>query len=361
MRKALDHLSEYRDHAGLAYDVRAPVDADGKLVQKRVDAWLNEICKPGIPLGYERAFQRWQASFRPGRDVLLEASAESRLLIGHGNPAPTEVGITLHHTWGVPVIPGSALKGLTAHFVAACYGADAGEQAPERTLFAGPTYSEDGRVTVQPGDTYRHLFGAPAVPGPDGTLLRAYQGKVVFHDALWIPQRDRPWLARDVLTVHQQSYYRERSRPPNDYDNPNPVAFIDVPPGEMFLVALSCEDDALRQMAARFVEEALCDWGVGGKTAAGYGRMSVRNTKVRAPQARASGSPVLAELEGWLREHKQVSHREQLERIEHEWLARLQALPPAAHDQVEKLMNKQFKKSKRGEQRDALIRKIRQR
>lgn len=353
MRKALDRLNMYPDHRGLAYDVRAPIDDDsGKVNQQLAGKWLDAICKPGIPTGYAQAVERWQASFRQGRDVVFEVRTEGRLLIGHGNPAPTDVGITLHHTWGVPVLPGSALKGLTAHFVATCYGADPDERAPEREPFVGPGH-DDGR---RAGDIYRRLFGVSAMREPGGDLLPAYQGEVVFHDALWLPRGSGPWLARDVLTVHQRTYYQGRDSLPNDYDDPNPVAFLSVPSGVGFLVALSCDDGTLLQMAERFVGEALGEWGIGGKTAAGYGRMSVHERKRLEPP---DGSPALEEFEGWLQSNKQVKQGEQLERIEREWLVRLQSLAPAEQERVARLLTKQIQNQKKRAQRDALLRKIR--
>jgi CRISPR-associated protein Cmr6 len=52
----------------------------------------------------------------------VEVELLSRLLVGHGTQSPTEVGLTTHRTWGVPVVPGTALKGLLSHYVDAVYG-----------------------------------------------------------------------------------------------------------------------------------------------------------------------------------------------------------------------------------------------
>jgi CRISPR-associated protein Cmr6 len=156
--------------------------------------------------------------------------------------------------------------------------------------------------------------------------------------------------------VHQPSYYRGRDTPPNDYDAPNPVTFLSVPAGVAFIVALSCEDGALRDLAERFVKEALREWGIGGKTSAGYGRMSVCGAKPLKP---ADGSPVLNEFADWLRSsQKQVTQGEQLACIERDWLVRLQSLPPSERERVKKLLIKQIKSPKKQKQRDDLIRKI---
>ena len=232
-------------HLALAYDAWAPVadgspeqpavsDKLGKVPDENKTGWLERLEQSAIGDDYRRFYDLWKGSFSVGR--LGEVDLTTRLLVGHGNGSATGVGLTVHHTWGVPMIPGSALKGLCAHYTAATYGS----KDRERTDFAGPVWEEPGRRRVKeaPGDYYRALFGAPDVDND------ASAGLVVFHDALYVPGSapgDRPF-AVDVLTVHQRSYYgqdKERGgtpgeRWPNDYDSPNPVGFISVRPGTRF-------------------------------------------------------------------------------------------------------------------------------
>jgi CRISPR-associated protein Cmr6 len=208
--------------------------------------------------------------------VTCEVEARSRLLIGHGNPSGADVGLTVHRTWGVPVIPGSALKGLTAHYVDAVYGGD----EPERRQWLGPTW-RDGRVRKgdHAGAAFGALFGAPAVDGEEGSERG---GIVAFHDALYVPgsAKDRPF-ARDVLTVHQKPYYDNKGGDwPNDWTSPNPVGFITVRPGARFLLALT-GPQAWRERAMELLLKALTEWGVGGKTSAGYGRLACVEVRSR--------------------------------------------------------------------------------
>jgi len=131
-----------------------------------------------------------------------------------------------------------------------------------------------------PGEVHRALFGAPATTTdaayyPDAGETR---GAVVFHDALYVPQsaRDDKPFAVDVLTVHQKDYYNQQGRRggPTDYDDPNPVSFLTVKPGAQFLFALSGPTE-WTEFALRELVEALIEWGIGGKTSAGYGRFKV--------------------------------------------------------------------------------------
>lgn len=261
-------------HAGLAYDVWAPIDCAGqdpKVRDKRRHPWLAAVSGIATPDGYAKAFNRWRESLHDAYTRTAEVTLASRLLIGHGNPSPTDVGLTLHHTWGVPVIAGTALKGLLAHYMDAAYG--------ESEEWCGVTYggNGDGPPVAPPGKDYRELFGAPDTQtGPARDAGReALQGAVIFHDALWNPNNcDRLPLAPDVLTVHQRDYYNSKGGSwPNDYDSPNPVSFLTVEPGAKFLVAVSCLDPAWAEFAITELLKALEEWGVGGKTAAGYGRI----------------------------------------------------------------------------------------
>lgn len=274
-RDALRDLRDLPDHAGLCYQRAAPIKSgDGKFDSDRARPFFEHLERLAPDASYTAAQRRWKASFEAaqgaGRALLWSASAETRLLIGHGNPAPTGVGLTLGHTFGMPLLPGSGLKGLCAHYTQVVYGPDPGEAAAERAPFRGPRYDDKGRLVAPPGDVYRRLFGAPPTGGRDDDGAR---GEVIFHDA-WL-EAGPPPLARDVLAVHQPSYYT-KGQAPVDHESPIPVSFLTVRPGARFTLALTSDaDDAakLLDLAKRLLSEALEHWGVGGKTAAGYGRL----------------------------------------------------------------------------------------
>lgn len=273
MRSALPER-RLPDHPGLAYEVWAPFGADGKVPDEDRARWLAAVAERPAPDDYQRAFERWKASFGAPADVVVEVESVSRLLVGHGLGSATDVGLMLHRTWGVPVIPGSALKGLLAHWVDAVHGPEPGKNEPDRLPFAGVEW-QGRRIVLGPGAVYRALFGAPEAdeeaPGRPNTARR---GLVSFHDALWVPNTPSATpLAIDVLTVHQKRYYDSMGgSPPVDWDDPNPVTFLSVRPHARFLLALSGPAE-WTGLAKALLLEALADWGVGGKTAAGYGRL----------------------------------------------------------------------------------------
>ncbi len=336
MRVALRPLAgrvEEGAHAGLLYERYAPAKVHGK--DPKTDPWeqwLSGLEAHPEPKGYSAAYKRWEDSLRQSYTVTFRARADSRLLVGHGNASPTGVGLTLHHTWGVPVVPGSSLKGVLAGYLRAVYGDDA-------------------------ADARRRLFG---VPGEDGA--QAHAGEVIFHDAQWVPHPHEsagkklpPFLSRDVLTVHHAGWYGGSSEWPNDYESPNPVAFLTVRPGGCFLVALSLapgmeadpQAEAFLSWTARRLDEALRHWGVGGKTAAGYGRLVRQgNFDIRSPLRPVRASPALTEFLAWVkaRQQDQTHKRQVLTQFEEVWLPQLTSLAPEARgasaDALRRLVNK---------------------
>jgi CRISPR-associated protein Cmr6 len=280
-------------NVSLGYDAWAPVGADGKVPEGERPDWLASLADIPIPADYRYFFDRWRASLtRPG-DRVREVTLAGRLLVGHGNSSAVEVGLVLHHTWGVPVVPGSALKGLLAHYVEATYGPEDQDLPPweqpegeerERSRYQGVTW-RGGRIQRGPGDWYRSVFGAPKADEDEAYEQRqqahgASRGKVVFHDALYVPgsaEEDRPY-AVDVLTVHQKPHYDDHLRYPSaatwpsDFADPNPVAFLTVRPGVRLLLAVSGPPE-WSEPAEQLLLDALERWGVGAKTSAGYGRI----------------------------------------------------------------------------------------
>ncbi|HYH97866.1 type III-B CRISPR module RAMP protein Cmr6 [Hyalangium sp.] len=344
-------------HAGLGSARWAPLRA--LLAKNEQDAavrsdWLDRLAQCREPVRYAHAYDRWRAALQGPDTLCFTVRALGRVLVGHGNTTAAGVGLTLHHTWGVPVLPGSALKGLTAGYVEAVYGPGPGEQNPEREPFRGLTW-EGSRMARGPGDVFRRLFGAPDVDEPG---RQASAGKILFHDALWVPAEagTAPMLARDVLTVHQRRYYESSGGEwPGDFDDPNPVSFLTVAPGGRFLVALELAPDveggrALLERAGRYLTEALKDWGLGGKTAAGYGRFSREEASPRP--ARELQTPALAELKAWLEEQKaaEVPQREQFRLLEREWWERLLGLVGEERRAAGQLLKKYLKLKRREEQ-----------
>lgn len=101
--------------------------------------------------------------------------------------------------------------------------------------------------------------------------------ELVFFDAL--PVDGSFDLALDVLTPHYQDYYRGEE-PPTERLSPKPHTFLTVVQTTFeFWVAIDPKHpDAMQALAdtMEYLKRVITEWGVGGKTSAGYGRFSIQ-------------------------------------------------------------------------------------
>lgn len=182
----------------------------------------------------------------------LRAEPLWRLAIGLGNRGNAhEIGMSLHGTYGWPVIPGSSLKGLAASWA----------------VQSGVKDEEIARI-----------FGAPRIGGTgESRQAGAARGSVRFLDA--IPAGARARVTVDVLTPHVKPYYdstakdsRKRPVPPAEHHNPVPVSFLTI--SGAFAVDLYGPEEDVNQ-AAQWLADAGDELGAGAKTAAGYGYLKL--------------------------------------------------------------------------------------
>jgi len=172
-------------------------------------------------------------------------TTRSRLVVGLGNPNPSENGLTFHHVYGFPMIPGSAQKGLCAHYVK----------------------DFEGKSETDP--IYQEIFGG-----------KIQKGKVIFLDAFPLLVGNalpEGLLDLDIMNPHYQEYYSSQGKtPPVDYLNPNPILFLAVGSGVPFQFTLMAphKHRTFLDMAGTWLKSALKIMGIGGKTQVGYGRLS---------------------------------------------------------------------------------------
>jgi CRISPR type III-B/RAMP module RAMP protein Cmr6 len=185
-----------------------------------------------------------------GQDAAwAEWSTASRLAIGLGAEHPWENGFSLDFSCGVPVLPGSALKGLCRAW--------AKWQGMESKLT-------------------RRLFGSEL---GDDEAARA--GDLVFLPAYPAPQSGQSLLEWDLLNPHLPGYYRATQEDREarrieavPTDDPLPVSFLAVPAGVPFVFRLLSRPGSAPGTADEglsILARALADLGIGAKTAVGYG------------------------------------------------------------------------------------------
>ena len=293
---------------------RAECHHPGLLLQRYLDGTLPDHNKPqerralfnaainasradSLQKSYAEAFQRWLTSFQEGEPYASTAvKTRCRLILGLSTQNVLETGLRLHHNFGVPIIPGSALKGLASHY---CHQAWGGGALPIDQEVAVP---DESLAFRRNGEFHDAVFGKT----DDG-------GLVVFHDAWIEPESLRQGsLHLDVMTPHHPQWQLNEA-PPTDFDSPIPITFLSVT--GTFKIHLSW-NDSRQEHAAGWLErtrtlllEALDEWGIGGKTSSGYGRMIVESATAKPAGPIEATGPIYQKGDKLVAVQKTVSNK----------------------------------------------------
>lgn len=198
----------------------------------------------GEPPGYAEAYERWRQEIHALPGVTLAATfqvdPDSRLATGIGAASVLETSIAMNRLWGMPIIPGPALKGLASHFAQA-------------------VHSRRGRLT---NDHLADLFGT--------TEASSY---LTWLDAWSVPGANEKPFELDVVTVHHRSWYQDPQKVPSDFEDPIPSYSLTA--RGSFLIAVQAPDEAWAVAGMTLLTQALDQWGIGAKTgSSGYGRLT---------------------------------------------------------------------------------------
>ncbi len=193
----------------------------------------------------------------------IEKKFSYKLVIGLGDPSVTETAITLHHTYGVPYIPGQALKGSARnYFLESYYNIEAKRFIDEES------YNLDLKITYR--NMYKYIFGDD-IHGEDNE-----KGAVIFFDTFPLNKVN---IEKDVMTPHYGNYYRNGQDPIDEF-SPNPISFYTIKNTQFnFMIAinknkLNLDYDKyqyLKKFTIGLFKSMLEEHGIGAKTALGYG------------------------------------------------------------------------------------------
>lgn len=298
---------------------------------KYQDGWLRtdvlrrfQDAPPAVRRLQAATYARWLATTAGAQT--FRARTLGRLVVGLGGKGVLEFGLTLQHASGLPIIPGSALKGLTRTYALLVIAAELGLSPFGLTQLASLAKRNDSRrkarlpmlptplefldEAMATGATAHSQDLAPLAETMDIMLGKALgtenpqqlaatvvtrlnqlpeaaryraafgsqgaSGDCIFYDAVVAELPPAGALFElDVMTPHFGEYYGSNgAKPPHDAGKPVPVTFMTVAAGTTFAFAIGTRrggDPAAAQQARAWLGAALHELGVGAKTAAGYG------------------------------------------------------------------------------------------
>ncbi|GAB4362703.1 MAG: hypothetical protein Kow0060_19110 [Methylohalobius crimeensis] len=237
--ETLDLPVSHWENTGLLFDRRLPAwERDDNERGEIFGKFIQAVCESGVPEIYGLAYQRWLAAVsEEDRFARWFGQTDGRLFLGLGLPHVLEAQVTRNRTYGIPVIPGSALKGLARGWAGKYGGLDK--------------------------DAIEVLFGA-AGDEPE----TAESGYLIFHDAWWVPGSKQFPYVREIVTVHHQAYYQGGEEEATDFDSPNPNHQIAVHGTFLFVIEGA---KAWADLGLDILKRGLQERGIGAKGAAGYG------------------------------------------------------------------------------------------
>lgn len=183
--------------------------------------------------------------------ISFKGAVLDRLIIGLGGHSIFETSITLHHVYGVPYIPGQAIKGVLRNFII-------------KEEFN--SVEQDALVSPQ----FQFIFGT-----------QDNQGNVIFLDAY----PDKFEIVKDIMTPHHSDYYQKDNSMPLDNDKITPIQFLAVQKAIFnFNIGIrkvnTIEMDIIEKYIVTNLVEALAFGGIGAKTSVGYGFFDVELNSV---------------------------------------------------------------------------------
>ena len=171
-----------------------------------------------------------------------------RMVVGLGSNHVQETNMTLDHVYGIPYLPGSAVKGVVRSWVIQEYFTDEAEAT--RDCQAG-----DSVTLRQKKENFFTVFGS-----------QKFAGKVHFLDAL--PDRGVRFDI-DIMNPHFSEYYTG-SKLPTDFQRLIQIYFLTLK-NTHFRFLIAAKEAGSLQLAKDWLTEAIGNRGFGAKSAVGYG------------------------------------------------------------------------------------------
>ncbi len=213
------------------------------------------------------------------QSFVIEAKLTSPYVSGLGMAHPTETGLVLDHTTGLPYIPAASQKGVMrlAHIINSLLDSDEKWLELDTLFEKGVVKKEKNRDTDKMEICWQEDNAGKTLFGFSGEK-DALAGQLVVLDAYPLTS---PTLGEEILNPHFMKYY-SGDRGPTEDQSPIPIKFLVVKPGSRFIFrlllrrqlahVLETNQEKLASLLEKNINRAIIEEGMGAKTALGFGR-----------------------------------------------------------------------------------------
>ena len=203
------------------------------------------------------------------KSTVIIAQLEGRLAINLADSLIQNAGICLDRLFGLPYIPGSAVKGVCRHTALEELKSASGDARQKLfDLFYSIFGTSDNDFANDYLRPFKHLLASRS---------ENQKGAIAFLPAYPVNEAK---IVVDLTNVHYPDYYQTGNIEDLAKERPRPNPFPAVETGAQFAFCLALnginDDRCLLDQAKRWLEQALTVRGIGAKTAAGYGWFSLR-------------------------------------------------------------------------------------
>lgn len=237
---------------------------------------------------YQLAFDRWllhtykgDGSANLNKDIAsLSATIDGRLMTGLSIGGTLETGVITHHTYGMPLLAGSAVKGAVRAYAENLFSKRDAEG--KIVLIKDDKDIERSSIDEAMQPILNILFGA------DEKADQASAGYLIWHDAWWIPtltkegkyssSDDAKPFVGEIVTVHHPNYYSYKTGDALDMESPVPNQQLAIQGSFYFVIE---GESQWVDFAKKLLHDMLQQFGMGTKGASGYGYFKIDEQLLR--------------------------------------------------------------------------------
>ncbi len=266
----------------------------GEYIEKAIKSNYDKIT-------YTKFLARWEILLHSINSIQIKGKVLWRLVVGLGSGSVLETSMTLHHIFGVPFIPGTALKGVVSSYYI---------ERNRENLTKGMEVANSQRKRENKRE-YKTL--EEYAMNEDANYIELFgnenqKGKLTFLDAY---PTTFPNLEIDIMNPHFGDYYDGKT-PPADWLSPKPIKFLTVAKDTEFIFAFKTDKSNLIPEVKTLIKESLQDFGIGAKTSVGYGYFkNMQDTIITSenqsiPIKKQNTETIKQELPGYLKSETEL-------------------------------------------------------